>query len=417
MKTRTASFVEDKANPLLALRVRDFRLYWLALVTQVIGQHMFAFTLGWLAFEITGSQAQLGFIHLCGFVPQFALTLLGGVLADRIDGRKLIGAAQINAAIAMIMVGVTALLGVAQLWHLALGAFLWGLSAAIDEPARASFFPRLLPRPLLRSAVPLISMAFASSRIIAPSIAGFVIAAAGAPTTFLLCAAAVSTMMAVLFLVRPTQGAARPHGSLISNFTESLRYIRANEAFAKCIGAALINAIFAMGFIHVLPVFAKDLLGVDSRGLGILASAAGIGSLVGFFSYAWLQAHLSARTMIVGALTLYNVALIGLAYSERYWFSFLAILVAGLSHAYFLTCVQVMLQTLVEDHYRGRVMSVFALVWSLMFLSGFLLNVAGSMVGPRVALAGGAAIMLAYVWLSLARTTALRNIVLAPKPV
>ena len=415
MKTRTASFVEDKANPLLALRVRDFRLYWLALVTQVIGQHMFAFTLGWLAFEITGSQAQLGFIHLCGFVPQFALTLLGGVLADRIDGRKLIGAAQINAAIAMIMVGVTALLGVAQLWHLALGAFLWGLSAAIDEPARASFFPRLLPRPLLRSAVPLISMAFASSRIIAPSIAGFVIAAAGAPTTFLLCAAAVSTMMAVLFLVRPTQGAARSHGSLISNFTESLRYIRANEAFAKCIGAALLNAIFAMGFIHVLPVFAKDLLGVDSRGLGILASAAGIGSLVGFFSYAWLQAHLSARTMIVGALTLYNVALIGLAYSERYWFSFLAILVAGLSHAYFLTCVQVMLQTLVEDHYRGRVMSVFALVWSLMFLSGFLLNVAGSMVGPRLALAGSAAIVLIYVWLSLARAAALRNIALTPK--
>src|SRR5688572_3167820 len=239
---------------------------------------MFAFTLGWLAFEITGSQAQLGFIHLCGFIPQFALTLLGGVLADRIDGRKLIGCAQVNAAIAMIMVGLVTLLGVAQLWHLALGAFLWGLSAAMDEPARASFFPRLLARPLLRSAVPLISMAFASSRIIAPSIAGFVIAAAGAPTTFLLCAAAVSTMIAVLFMVRPTQdGAARPHGSLISSFTESLRYIRANEAFARCIGAALLNAIFAMGFIHVLPVFAKDLLQVDSRGLGILASAAGIG--------------------------------------------------------------------------------------------------------------------------------------------
>jgi MFS family permease len=408
--------VEEKANPLLALKVRDFRLYWLALVTQVVGQHMFAFTLGWLAFEITGSQAQLGFVHLCGFVPQFALTLLGGVLADRIDVRRLIGVAQINAAIAMILVGVVTLLGVAQLWHLALGAFLWGLSAAIDEPARASFFPRLLPRPLLRSAVPLVSMAFASSRIIAPSIAGFVIAAAGAPATFLLCAAAVSTMIAVLFLVRPTHTAVRPHGSLLNSFTESLRYIRANEAFAKVIAAALLNATLAMGFIHVLPVFAKDLLQVDSRGLGILASAAGIGSLVGFFSYAWLQAHMTPRTMIVGALTFYQVGLIGLAFSEWYWLSFCAILVAGLCHAYFLTCVQVMLQTLVEDHYRGRVMSVFALVWSLMFLSGFLLNLAGAFAGPRLALAGGAAIVLAYVWLSLVRAAALKNIVLAPKP-
>ena len=408
--------MEDKANPLLALKARDFRLYWLALVAQVIGQHMFAFTLGWLAFEITGSQAQLGFIHLCGFVPQFTLMLLGGVLADRVDARRLIGGAQGVAATAMFMVGVTAMLGVAQLWHLALGAFLWGLSAAIDEPARASFFPRLLPRPLLRSAVPLISTAFASSRIIAPSIAGFVIAATGAPVTFLMCAAAVSTMIAVLFMVRPTHTAVKPHGSLLSNLTDNLRYIRANAAFAKVIGAALLNATLAMGFIHVLPVFAKDLLGVDSRGLGILASAAGIGSLIGFLSYAWLQAHLSWRSLLVGALTFYQFGLIGLAVSEWYWLSFFAILVVGLCHAYFLTCAQVMIQTLVDDHYRGRVMSVFALVWSLMYFSGFLLNTAGALVGPRFALAGGATIVLAYVWLSLVHAPALKQIVLAPKP-
>jgi predicted MFS family arabinose efflux permease len=305
---------------------------------------------------------------------------------------------------------------VAQLWHLALGAFLWGLSAAIDEPARASFFPRLLPRPLLRSAVPLISMAFGSSRVIAPSIAGFLIAAAGAPATFLLCAAAVSTMIAVLSLVRPTHGVgARPHGSLLSNFTESLRYIRANAAFAKVIAVALLNATMAMGFIHMLPVFAKDVLQVDSRGLGILASAAGVGALAGFFSYAWLQSRMTPRNLIVGALTVFQMALIGLAFSDWYWLSFCAILVAGLCHGYFVTSVQVILQTLVEDHYRGRVMSVFALVWSLMFLSGFLLNTAGELAGPRLALAGGAAIVLAYVWLSLVRATALKNIVLAPK--
>ena len=416
MTTKSASSTDEKANTLLALGVRDFRRYWLALVTQVIGQHMFAFTLGWLVFEITGSQAQLGFIYLCGFVPQFALTLLGGVLADRIDARKLIGIAQVNAALAMILVGVTALLGVVQLWHLALGTFLWGLSAAIDEPARASFFPRLLPRAMLRSAVPLISMAFGSSRVIAPSIAGFLIAAAGAPVTFLLSAAAVSTMIAVLFLVRPAHRDVPAHGSLLTSFTESLRYIRANEAFARVIGVALLNATLAMGFIHVLPVFAKELLHVDSRGLGILASAAGIGALAGFFSYAWLQSRTSWRNLMVGALTFYNLALIGLAFSEWFWLSFCMIFVAGLCHAWFLTCAQVMLQTLVDDQYRGRVMSVFALVWSLMFLSGFLLNIAGEWAGPRLALAGGALIVLAYVWLSLARAPALKNLVVTPKP-
>ena len=408
--------MEKKANPLLALTVRNFRLYWLALVAQVVGQHMFWFTLGWLAFEITGSQAQLGFIYLCGFVPQFTLTLLGGVLADRVDARKLIGAAQTNSAIGIIIVGLATMFGVAQLWHLALGAFLLGLSGAIDEPARASFFPRLLPRPLLSSAVPLISMAFGSSRMIAPSIAGFLIAAAGAPTTFLVCAAGVSTMIAVLFLVRPARGEARSHGSLLNNFTDSLHYIRGNEVFAKVIAVALLNATMAMGYIHMLPVFAKDVLEVDSRGLGILTSAAGVGALTGLLSYAWLQSRMSPRNLMVGALTAYNVALIGLAVSDWFWLSFCMIFVAGLCHGYFLTCVQVILQTMVEDHYRGRVMSVFTLVWSLASLSGFLLNIAGSLAGPRLALAGGAVIVLAYVWLSLARATALRNLILAPKP-
>jgi MFS family permease len=408
--------VEDKAHPLVALKVRDFRLYWLALVAQVIGQHMFGFTLGWLAFEITGSQAQLGLIHLCGFVPQFALTLLGGVLADRVDARKLIGVAQVNSAIAMIMVGTATMLGVAQLWHLALGAFLVGISGAIDEPARASFFPRLLPRTLLRSAVPLISMAFGSSRAIAPSIAGFLIAAAGAPTTFLVSSAAVSAMLGVLLLLRPPPRVAASHGSLLNNFTDSVRYIRKNEVFARALAAALLNATLAMGYLHMLPVFAKNVLSVDSRGLGILVSAAGAGALIGLLSFGWVQARSSPRSLMIGALTAYNTSLLVLAFSEWYWLSFCAIFVTGLCHAYFITCVQVILQTLVDDHYRGRVMSVFTLVWSLQFLGGFLLNTAGAFVGPRLALAGGAAIVLAYVWLSLVRAAALRNLALAPKP-
>lgn len=405
----------EDANPLLALRVPDFRRYWLALMTQVIGQQMFAFTLGWLAFDITGSQAQLGFIHLCGFVPQFVLTLLGGVLADRIDGRRLIGVAQINAAIAMLLVGITALLGTAQLWHLALGAFLWGLTAAIDEPARASFYPRLLPRPLLRSAVPLISMAFGASRVVGPSIAGFLIAAAGAPVTFLLCAAAVSVMVGVLMVLRPAPVAARPHGSLFSNFTENLRYIRAHPVFARTIVTALLHATLVMGFIHTLPVFAKAVLQVDSRGLGLLASAAGVGALAGFMSHARVQQYISWRNLMVWSLTIYDLALIVLAFSPWFWVSAVAILVTGVCHGYFLTCAQVMLQTLVEDRYRGRVMSVFALVWSLMFLSGFLLNSTGEWVGPRLALAGGATLMLAYVWLSLVRVRELKTVVLGAK--
>ena len=221
-------------------------------------------------------------------------------------------------------------------------------------------------------------------------------------------------MLAVVFVVRPVREPTRSHGSLLHNFAESFAYIRSNEVFARAIVVALLNATLAMGYIHMLPVFAKDVLAVDARGLGILTSAAGVGALAGLLSYAWLQARMSPRNLMVGALTVYNIALIAFAASDWYWVSFCAIFVAGLCHGYFLTVVQVILQTLVDDNYRGRVMSVFTLVWGLVYFSGFLLNMAGALVGPRWALAGGAAIVLGYVWLSLARAAALREVTLAP---
>jgi MFS family permease len=400
---------------LIALKVRDFRLFWSGLVVQISGQHMFQFTLGWLAFEITGSQAQLALIHLSAFVPQFLLTLLGGVLADRIDPRRLIQGAQAIAAIGVIMVGTATFLGVVELWHLCTGAFLLGFSNAIDEPCRAAFFPRLLPKSHLRSGVPLISMAFSGSRIVAPSIAGFIIAASGAPATFLLSAIGISTMIAVLFLVNPGTGTAPSHGSLLDNFSDSVRYIRSNEVFSKVIIAGLLNAALAMGYTHMLPVFAKDVLGVDSRGLGLLVSAAGAGALFGLLSYPWTQARTTPRNLMVYALSTFCSGLIGVALSGWFALSCVLLFAVGFGQAQFMTSCQVILQTLVEDRYRGRVMGVFTQVWSLVYLSGFLLNFTGSLTGPRVALAGGAAIVLSYVWLSLVRSPALRALSLAPR--
>ncbi len=403
------------AGTLMAFQVRDFRLYWGGLTGQVLGQHMFQFTLGWLAYEITGSQAQLALIHLCSFAPQFALTLLGGVLADRVDARKLIGGAQLLAAAGIILAALVVVLGQAQIWHLALASFLLGISNAIDEPTRAAFFPRLVPRTHLRSAVPLISMAFGGSRILAPSIAGFVIAAAGAQASFAISVAGISMMIAVLFLVRPASGGSPTHGSLLGNFTASVAYIRGNEVFRMVILAAFLNAAILMGYLHVMPVFAKELLNLDARGLGLLASAAGVGALSGLLSYAWVQARITPRNLMVYALSTFSCALIGVALSSWFWLSAPLMALAGFAQAHFMTTAQVTLQTLVEEHYRGRVMGVFTMVWSLVYLSGFLLNVAGALAGPRIALAGGGVIVLAFVWLTLARSAALRELVLTPR--
>src|SRR3954471_22396954 len=117
MSNAAAPDKSARFTALSAFKVRDFRLYWTGLASQIGGQHMFQFTLGWLAFEITGSQAQLALIQLCAFVPQFAFTMLGGVMADRVDPRKLIATAQTLLAAGILFVGTMKLLGQMPLWR------------------------------------------------------------------------------------------------------------------------------------------------------------------------------------------------------------------------------------------------------------------------------------------------------------
>ena len=405
---------------LIALKVRNFRLFWLGLISQVLGQHMYQFTLGWLAFEITGSQADLSLIQLCAFVPQFCITLFGGALADRFDPRRLIQVAQSFSALGVISVGITVLLGRVEFWHLACASIIFGLVNGIDEPCRVSFFPRLLSKSQLASGIPLVSMAFGTSRILAPSIAGFLIASAGASAVFLFSALGMSTMITLLFWVRSSidkSSRVESHASLWANVLESLVYIRKNEALFKVILSALLNATLAMGFIHILPVLAKVVLKVDALGLGLLASAVGMGALSGLLSYPWLQSRISPRNLMLYALCAFCCALIAIALSVWFWLTFFLLILVGLGQANFLTCSQVILQTHVQDQYRGRVMGVFSLVWSLVYLSGFILNFMGSLIGPSTALILNALIVLSYAWLSMSKSAALKSLALAPKVV
>jgi len=405
---------------LIALKVRNFRLFWLGLISQVLGQHMYQFTLGWLAFEITGSQADLSLIQLCAFVPQFCITLFGGALADRFDPRRLIQVAQSFSALGVISVGITVLLGRVEFWHLACASIIFGLVNGIDEPCRVSFFPRLLSKSQLASGIPLVSMAFGTSRILAPSIAGFLIASAGASAVFLFSALGMSTMITLLFWVRSSidkSSRVESHASLWANVLESLVYIRKNEALFKVILSALLNATLAMGFIHILPVLAKVVLKVDALGLGLLASAVGMGALAGLLSYPWLQSRISPRNLMLYALCAFCCALIAIALSVWFWLTFFLLILVGLGQANFLTCSQVILQTHVQDQYRGRVMGVFSLVWSLVYLSGFILNFMGSLIGPSTALILNALIVLSYAWLSMSKSAALKSLALAPKVV
>ncbi|MDA0799856.1 MAG: MFS transporter [Chloroflexi bacterium] len=394
------------------LRFRDFRLFWIGLTAQIVGQQMFQVTVGWLAYDLTGSPAALGLINLVGFVPRVTLTLLGGVFADRWDQQRLITVAQGLSAAIILTIATLAITENIEVWHLAVSAFVLGMSQSIDEPARTAFFPRLLPdRSHIPSAVPLISLAWSSTRVFAPSIAGFVIAAWGADASFLLSAAGAATMVAMLRFVHPNQDRPPSRGNMLRNLIEGVQYVRADEVYSKVILSAFVYATFLAGYVFILPVFADE-LGVGSKGLGVLTSAAGVGSLIGLGTFSFLHARFKPGEVIIIGMTLFSFALMGVAASHSFMLSVVLLGVTGVAHIYFQTSANVILQSTLEDRYRGRVMSLYGLLWSLMLLSGTLLNLSAEFVGPRYALGGGAVVVLVYVWGFLARSKALRHVTL-----
>jgi MFS family permease len=398
-----------------ALRFRDFRLFWIGLAAQIIGQQMFQVTVGWLAYELTGSPAALALINLVGFVPRVALTLLGGVFADRWDQQRLITIAQAISAGIILTIATLAITDNIQVWHLAVSAFVLGISQSIDEPARTAFFPRLLPdRSHIPSAVPLISLAWSSTRVFAPSIAGFVIAAWGADISFLVSAAGAATMVGMLRFVRPHSDRPPARGNVLRSIVEGIQYVRADEVYSKVILSAFVYATFLAGYVFTLPVVAAD-LGVGSLGLGVLTSAAGVGSLLGLGTFVFLNARFRPGQVIVFGMTLFALSLIGVALSPYFPLSVGLLGLTGMAHIYFQTSSNVVLQSTLEDRYRGRVMSLYGLLWSLMLLSGALLNFAAEFVGARYALVGGAIVVLVYVYGFLVRGKAFMHVTLQNK--
>ncbi|MCH8974628.1 MAG: MFS transporter, partial [Chloroflexi bacterium] len=183
---------------------------------------------------------------------------------------------------------------------------------------------------------------------------------------------------------------------------------------SKVISLAFVHATFAMGYVFMLPVFAADVLMVDARGLGLLMSSTGVGSLIGLATFNWLHKRLRPGTVIIFGLTLFSTSLIFFSASTWFLLSLALLAVVGAGHVYYGTSAQVVLQTLVPEELRGRVMALYSMLWSLMLVSGTMLNMVAAVVGPQLALAGGCVIVLLYVWLVVARSSTIRHLSLAP---
>lgn len=378
-----------------ALRYPAYRNYWFGTLASVLGFQMFMFGQLWLMHQLEKAPIFLGFVGLAQAAPAIALTLFGGVFADRVNRRVLIITTQVTNAVLILTLAVLTTTGLVRPWEILVIAFITGGVNAFDQPARQAIFPQLIERKVLVSAVALNSSVWQGMRIIAPAVAGFVIAAAGTHIVFFLAAAGFLVMAGVMLRLKVDAVPVKAKSSPLRDMADGLKFIKGHSVFAFLIGMTFFSSFLGMAHITLMPVFAVDILHQGAKGQGLLLSLSGLGALS---ATVWLSSRANfgrKGLLIIGSAILYGITIAAFALSAKYVNSFpLAMglmLASGVFNSLYMVSVMSSLQMLVPDQMRGRVMGFFGMTYNLMPLGGLLAGAAASVIGTPWAVAIGAA--------------------------
>ncbi len=352
----------------VALRHRNFRLFWFGQVASLTGTWMQGVASGWLVLTLTNSALLLGAVQAAGSIPILLLTMFGGVLADRYDKRRILVVAQSLMMLQATMLATLSLTHHIQLWHvIALAVFL-GILNSIEVPTRQAFHVELVGKDDLQNAISLNSTAFNLTRIIGPSVAGFVVAQTGVGGCFALNAASFLAVLAGLAMMRGPFPAARTSvRSPLSEMRDGLRYVMHTPRIRGLVVNVAAISVFGMPYATLMPVIARDVLHGGPRMLGFLSAAAGVGALGGALVLASRGSgrprfESRARVICAGHATA-AVALVLLSFSQAFWISAILLGIIGAAVVSAVASTNTLLQTYVPDELRGRVMGVHVTVF------------------------------------------------------
>jgi MFS family permease len=375
-----------------SLRNYNFRLFWLGQLVSLVGTWMQIVGQSWLVLELTGSPLALGTMAALQFLPISLLTLFAGVLVDRVSKRRLLLCTQSVALAQALALAVLVSSGLVQLWHVYLLAATLGVVSAIEMPARQAFVMEMVGREDLLNAVALNSTLFNGARVLGPAIGGVIIARAGLGTCFFLNAASFVAVLAGLLAMRPRLLHApvpRPPGRVLRELREGLSYAVHTPAVLLVVALVGVFGTFGYNFTVGLPLLAHDALGLDAEGFGGLTSVMGLGSLVASLVVASLR-RTSQLALLLGAAA-FSVLLAGLASSQHYLVSLAIIFVLGMASLTFQTSANSLLQLEVPDRLRGRVMSLYILLFLGMTpIGGLLTGAVAQRFGIQLALGSNA---------------------------
>lgn len=407
---KTHSGSQRLLQAMSALRHRNYRLYWFGQLSSVLAQNMEGVAQGWLILELTNSPLLLGLTGLTFATPTIALTLLGGVIADRADRRRIMILSQSASALNFFLLATLVVSGWIALWHVMAVAFVSGCVRAFDRPSRMALLPQMVPQEDIANAVAVGGTIWQLNRLVGPALAGMLIYLIGIGSTYYFCfGASLIAVCLWLGISLTTQSGGPATGGVLQHMAEGLNFIRKNEIYFMFITLIFFNSAFGMSYLILMPVFARDVLDVGSQGFGFLQSFGGAGALVGVLAVAWFSHSRRKGLQALSVAMCFGILLITFAASKSYALSLALAFALGIASQFYMTTISTVLQVNLPNELRGRVMGIYGLAWELMPVGGMIAGTIAEFAGAPVAvgfggfMVAGMALLIAIFYPSIRR--------------
>lgn len=349
-----------------ALRHRNYRLFFAGQFVSLTGTWIQQVALSWLIYSLTKSPLLMGLIMFAGSIPSLLVSPFAGVFIDRFNQYKVLVILQILFMIEAFIIAVLAMTGVIQVWHIVVLSILMGMTVAIDMPLRQAFVVQLIDASEdLGNAISLNSSCFNLARMVGPAIAGILIASFGEGICFLLNALSYIAVIYALLLmkIKVKSHRATTEKNMLNELKEGFKYAFDSIPIRNIIIYISIASLIGMSFPVLMPIYAKELLHGDAQTLGFLMSASGIGSLFGALYLAGKKSSLGLENWICIASLLFGFGLVALAFTGKILMAMALLFIIGFGMVVIIAACNTMIQDLVTDDKRGRVMSLYTMAF------------------------------------------------------
>ena len=381
-----------------SLSIPDYNKYFWGMVAFFSGMNMMIVLRGYLVYDLTDSEIALSMVMLGVALPMLVIAPIGGVVADRVDRRTLMIWAQVVVTLLNLANTVLIIAGVIEFWHLMVFSTLSGFAFSFNMPARQAAIPNLVPRALLMNAMSLGSSAMNGTRIVAPAVGGLLIQPIGIGGAFgVMTGLYALSVVFSLGLPKMPPELREKSVTFFSDFADGFSFIKGNHLVMGLLLLGTVPAIFLMPYQTLLPVFAEDVWHVGASGLGAMQAISGVGGLAGGLFVANMDHYPRKGGLMFFAAMATGVFLIAFALSPVFGMALPMLAFVGLFSMVFMTVNNTVIQSVIPDNVRGRVMSVLMMSFGLMPLGAVPASIAAAYIGTPAVVAIGAVMMMASV--------------------